>query len=42
VYVCGTVHISTGIFGGQKKVPDQLEQELQEAVSYLMWMLGFG
>lgn len=38
--MCGSVHMSAGIHGGQKKVSDLLELELQVIVRHLTWVLG--
>lgn len=40
VYVCGCVHISAGVLGGQKMALDLLELELKAVVSHLIWVLG--
>ena len=36
----GYVHMSAGVYGGHKLVPEFPELELQSVMSHLMWVLG--
>lgn len=45
LYVCVTAcmyvhHMSAGVHGGQKRVPDPRELKLKMIVGYLIWVLG--
>lgn len=40
VFVCGYVHMSAGVSGGQKRVWDPPELESQVVLSHQIWMLG--
>lgn len=40
MHLCECVHMSTGAFGGQERVSDALELELETVVSCYAWVLG--
>jgi hypothetical protein len=40
VSVCGDPYVNAGASGGQRRMSDSLELELQAVVRYLMWVMG--